>query len=97
MRQEQDADSVLRSEEGIVLGFRVVYEQLPHNWDAYSPDLPGVIATGIDHADAERNMREAIPFHLEGMARDRNERPWLYEGEILSPQIRAALEQTGVA
>jgi predicted RNase H-like HicB family nuclease len=97
MMQEQDADSVLSSEEGTVLGFRVVYEQLPHNWDAYSPDLPGVITTGTDRADVELNMCEAIPFHLEGMARDRKERPWLYEGEILSPQIRTALERIGVA
>jgi predicted RNase H-like HicB family nuclease len=97
MMQEHDADSVLSSEEGEVLGFRVVYEQLPRNWDAYSPDLPGVITTGTDRADVERNMRAAIPFHLEGMARDRRERPWLYEGETLSPQIRAALERMDAA
>jgi predicted RNase H-like HicB family nuclease len=94
---QDDTDGVLSCEEGEILGFRVVYEQLPRNWDAYSPDLPGVITTGSDRADVERNMREAIPFHLEGMARDRKERPWLYEGEELSAELRAALERIEAA
>jgi predicted RNase H-like HicB family nuclease len=63
---------------GWIDGYRVVYQQLPRNWTAYSPDLDGVISTGATREDVERNLREAIPFHLEGLARDRAERPWLY-------------------
>jgi len=40
------------------------------NFSAYSPDVPGVAATGASQADCEREMREAITFHLEGLARD---------------------------
>ena len=87
-----DADA-LAVDFGWIDGFRVVYEQLPHNWCAYSPDLDGVITTGTSREDVERNMREAIPFHLEGMAQDRKERPWLYTGETLTPQVRTALER----
>jgi len=38
-----------------------------------------VITTGKMLEEAERNMGEAIPLHLEGLEEDRRERPWLYE------------------
>ena len=72
-----DADA-LATEFGWIDGYRIVYHQLPHNWDAYAPDLDGVITTGRTRAGVERNMREAIPLHLEAQAADRRERPWLY-------------------
>jgi predicted RNase H-like HicB family nuclease len=31
------------------------------------PDLPGCISTGATIEEVERNIREAIRFHLEGM------------------------------
>lgn len=40
------------------------------NYSAYSPDIPGVAATGATQADCEREMRGAIAFHLEGLAQD---------------------------
>ena len=54
------------------------YEQLAENWAAYAPDLDGVVSTGGTREEVERNMQEAIPFHLEGIALDRAERSWLY-------------------
>src|SRR5687767_5501135 len=36
---------------------------------AWAPDLPGCVALGESIEDAERQMREAIAFHLEGFAR----------------------------
>ena len=45
----------------------VVYEKAPHNFAAYVPDLPGCVATGATREDVERNIREAIAFHLEGL------------------------------
>ena len=45
----------------------VVYEQTPTGWSAYVPDLPGCVATGVTREEVERNIREAIAFHLEGM------------------------------
>ena len=84
VRPGEDAENLYDSEVhavtfGWVDGYRVVYSQLPHNWAAYSPDLPGVITTGKTLEKTERNMHEALPFHLEGLAEDRRERPWLYE------------------
>lgn len=40
------------------------------NYSAYSPDVPGVAATGATREECEREMREAIAFHLEGLAQD---------------------------
>lgn len=40
------------------------------HYSAYSPDIPGVAATGATRAECQREMREAITFHLEGLARD---------------------------
>jgi predicted RNase H-like HicB family nuclease len=42
----------------------------PSNYSAWSPDLPGCVATGHTLEEVEREMREAIAFHLEGLAAD---------------------------
>jgi predicted RNase H-like HicB family nuclease len=45
----------------------VIVEQTASGFSAYSPDVPGCIATGATRADVEQHMREAIEFHLEGL------------------------------
>ena len=50
--------------------FAVVIEEGPHNFSAYVPDLPGCISTGKTLAEVERNIREAIEFHIEGLVED---------------------------
>ena len=47
--------------------FLVIIEKAEGNYSAYSPDLPGCIATGATREDAERNMREAIDMHVRGL------------------------------
>ena len=47
--------------------YAVVLEKGKRNWSAYVPDLPGCITTGKTREETERNIREAIEFHLEGM------------------------------
>jgi len=42
----------------------------PSNYSAWSPDLPGCVATGASLATVEKEMRAAISLHLEGMAED---------------------------
>ena len=37
------------------------------NYSAYAPDLPGCVATGGTVAEVEREMHDAIAFHLEGL------------------------------
>ncbi len=50
--------------------YAVVVERGPNNYSAYVPDLPGCITTGKTLEDVERNIREAIELHLEGMVED---------------------------
>ena len=50
--------------------FLVVIEKAEGNYSAYSPDLPGCIATGATREDTERNMHEAIELHVHGLLGD---------------------------
>ena len=50
--------------------FLVIIEKAEANYSAYSPDLPGCIATGATREDAERNMHEAIGMHVRGLLED---------------------------
>jgi predicted RNase H-like HicB family nuclease len=47
--------------------YSVVYERTDNNWAAYSPDVPGCIATGKTREEVETNFREALAFHIEGL------------------------------
>jgi predicted RNase H-like HicB family nuclease len=37
------------------------------NYSAYSPDVPGCVATGATREECEAAMREAIALHLESL------------------------------
>ena len=50
--------------------YAVVIENAGPNYSAYVPDLPGCIATGSSISDVEREIREAIELHIEGMRED---------------------------
>lgn len=50
--------------------YAIVIEKAEGNYSAYVPDLPGCIATGHTVEEAEREIREAIRFHLEGLRED---------------------------
>ncbi len=50
--------------------FLVIIEKAEGNYSAYSPDLPGCIASGATREDAERNMHEAIEMHVRGLSED---------------------------
>ena len=50
--------------------YLVVVEETATGFSAYSPDLPGCIATGATRDEIEHEMREAINFHIEGMRLD---------------------------
>jgi predicted RNase H-like HicB family nuclease len=53
-----------------IMRYAVVIEKVINNYSAYVPDLPGCIATGETIAEAERELREAIRFHIEGLDED---------------------------
>ena len=50
--------------------FLVVIEKANGNYSAYSPDLPGCIATGATREEVERKMHEAIELHVQGLLED---------------------------
>ena len=50
--------------------YAIVMEKAENNYSAYVPDLTGCIATGATVEETERQIREAIQFHLEGMRED---------------------------
>ncbi len=50
--------------------FLIVIEHANGNYSAYSPDLPGCVATGKTKEETEQNMYEAIKLHLHGLRED---------------------------
>lgn len=50
--------------------YAVVIERAESNFSAYVPDLPGCVATGGTREEVEKQIREAIVFHLEGLRKD---------------------------
>jgi predicted RNase H-like HicB family nuclease len=50
--------------------FLVVIEKANENYSAYSPDLPGCVATGATREEVERNMHDAIEMHVRGLLED---------------------------
>jgi predicted RNase H-like HicB family nuclease len=51
-------------------GYLIVNEKAGKNYSAYSPDLPGCIATGATQKQAEERMHEAIELHVKGLIED---------------------------
>jgi predicted RNase H-like HicB family nuclease len=47
--------------------YLVVIEETSTGYSAYSPDLEGCVSTGKTREEIEKNMQEAIEFHLEGL------------------------------
>ncbi|MBU6303136.1 MAG: type II toxin-antitoxin system HicB family antitoxin [Verrucomicrobia bacterium] len=59
-----------------------IIETTESGFSAYSPDLPGCIATGATRQEVKDAMQEAIEFHIEGLR---------LEGELVpEPRTEAA-------
>jgi predicted RNase H-like HicB family nuclease len=50
--------------------YLIVIEAAESNFGAYAPDVPGCVATGATVEECERQMREALAFHFEGLRAD---------------------------
>jgi len=50
--------------------YAVVIEKAESNYSAYVPDLPGCVASGATVEEVEREIKEAIRFHLDGLRQD---------------------------
>jgi predicted RNase H-like HicB family nuclease len=50
--------------------YLIVIERTDSGFSTYSPDLPGCVSTGKSRDEAEKNMREAIEFHVDGLRQE---------------------------
>ena len=50
--------------------YAIVIEKAAANYSAYVPDLPGCIATGPTVNVVEKEIRDVIRFHIEGLKAD---------------------------
>ena len=53
-----------------MLRYPIIIEKARKNYSAYSPDLPGCIATGASARQALSRMKSAIKIHLEGLKKE---------------------------
>lgn len=58
--------------------YLVIIEKADTNYAAYVPDLPGCVSTGDTIDETIANIKEAIAFHLDSMARDNDPIPPQY-------------------
>lgn len=66
----------------MTIEYTVIYEPGERNWSAYVPDLPGCFATARTREQLERQIREAIEFHIEGLR--------LHGDPVPAPAVEAA-------
>jgi predicted RNase H-like HicB family nuclease len=50
--------------------YLVIYENGESNLSGFAPDVPGCASTGHTIEEMRANLREALEFHLEGLALD---------------------------
>jgi predicted RNase H-like HicB family nuclease len=55
--------------------YLIVVEETATGYFAYSPDLPGCVATGRTRAEVAKMIEDAIAFHGEGMHAKQREFP----------------------
>lgn len=53
--------------------YAVIIEKAERNYSAYSPDLPGCVATGATIRETLSLMRSAIKIHLKGLKKGGSE------------------------
>lgn len=58
-----------------MIKYLVVYEKTKTGYSAYVPDIPGVIATGKTKKIVEKNIFNAIQFHIDGLKEEKLKLP----------------------
>ena len=75
--------------------YAIVIENAGPNFSAYVPDLPGCVATGATLEEVEREIREAIEFHLDGLREDRHPNSPCFERRTLRRHRGLTSRSTG--
>lgn len=50
--------------------YPIIIEKAENNYAAYSPDVPGCVATGKTIEEVKQQFAEALEFHFEGLRED---------------------------
>jgi predicted RNase H-like HicB family nuclease len=50
--------------------YLIIVEETETGYSAFSPGVPGCGSTGETKEEVERNLQEAIQFHLEGLGEE---------------------------
>jgi predicted RNase H-like HicB family nuclease len=68
-----EAGSVSEARKGqeVVYRFLIVVEKANGDFSAYSPDLPGCVATGKTRDQVTKKMYKAIEMHVHGLVEDK--------------------------
>jgi predicted RNase H-like HicB family nuclease len=56
-----------RQSAGILKRYSIVIEETGSGYAAYSPDLPGCVSATGPRLEIEKNIKEAVAFHLAGL------------------------------
>ena len=75
MNHASAPDAELRIRVGRYVG---VFAKTSTGYSAHVPSLPGLAVTGATLEQTIEHLRTGIPAHLEALAQDKIERPWLY-------------------
>ena len=52
------------------MNYLIIIEETTHGYSAFSPDIPGCVSTGKTKNAVEKNIAEAIQFHLDGLRKE---------------------------
>ena len=86
------------------LKFVAVFTEMPNNYCAYLPDLPGCVSTGRTWGKIQEMIQEAVEFHIEGMLEHGEQVPgqrmsleeaMVYHSEPLTEEELAAFAEFG--
>ena len=69
--------------------YAVVIERTGTGYGAYVPDLPGCVAAAETYEETDRLIREAIPFHIEGLR--------LHGSPVPKPSVRVEFVEAETA
>ncbi len=72
--------------------YLIVLEKGNRNYSAFSPDIPGCVATGRTIEETIDSMRSALEFHIEGMIESGESLP---KPRSLEDYVQSAEEVTG--
>lgn len=68
-------NNILKQAYKAMKKYLIIFEKTATGYSAYSPDLPGCGSTGVTREEVEKNIREAIGFHIEGLKQEGFEVP----------------------